>query len=35
MVNEDEARALGVSRFLNKPVRLETLASVISELTSA
>lgn len=33
LVNEDEANALGVSRFLNKPVRLENLASVISELT--
>lgn len=33
LVNEDEATALGVSRFLNKPIRLENLASVISELT--
>lgn len=33
LVDEDEANALGVSRFLNKPVRLENLASVISELT--
>ncbi len=33
LVNEDEATALGVSRFLNKPVRLENLASVIAELS--
>ena len=34
LVNEDEAAELGVSHFLNKPVRLENLASVISDLTS-
>lgn len=33
MVNEEEAAAMGVSRFLNKPVRLESLTTVISELT--
>ena len=34
LVNEEEAARLGVSLFLNKPVRLENLASIISDLTS-
>ncbi len=33
MVDEKEATAMGVTRFLNKPVKLENLISVISELT--
>ncbi|GAB5499111.1 MAG: hypothetical protein PsegKO_14220 [Pseudohongiellaceae bacterium] len=33
MVDENEATTMGVSRFLNKPVKLENLTSVISELT--
>lgn len=33
MVDEQEAAAMGVSRFLNKPVRLDSLTTVISELT--
>ncbi|MFN3163804.1 MAG: PAS domain S-box protein [Pseudohongiellaceae bacterium] len=33
MVDENEATAMGVSRYLNKPVKLENLTSVISELT--
>lgn len=33
IVDENEATALGVSRFLDKPVKLESLTSMISELT--
>lgn len=33
MVDEKAAAELGISRFLNKPLRLENLTSVISELT--
>jgi len=33
MVDENEAGAMGVSRFLNKPVKLEDLGSLIMELT--
>lgn len=35
LVDEAEAAALGVSHFVNKPVRLEYLASVILELTGS
>jgi PAS domain S-box-containing protein len=35
MVDEQAAAELGVSRFLDKPVRLENLSSMISELTGS